>query len=84
MYRTEIFNAKEFLKRLCPILDHLNIDEISIEMGNRTWAIHSSDLSLNYPMFLQFIRALQLEWTNYVFDALLANHKVSVVVFNAI
>ncbi|KAG5565693.1 hypothetical protein RHGRI_001566 [Rhododendron griersonianum] len=53
-------------------------------MGNRTWAIHSSDLSLNYPMFLQFIRALQLEWTNYVFDALLANHKVSVVVFNAI
>lgn len=41
-------------------------------------------MSLNYPVFHDFMEALQLEWTDFIFVTMLANHEIRVVVFDAI
>ncbi|KAG5522270.1 hypothetical protein RHGRI_034452 [Rhododendron griersonianum] len=65
------FNAKEFERRLSPTIDDLNLDNISISMGSRTWTLLCEHPSEN-PVFCEFIELLDLQCTNYI--TMLADH----------
>ncbi|KAI8550928.1 hypothetical protein RHMOL_Rhmol06G0145300 [Rhododendron molle] len=43
-----------------------------------------TNMSPNYPIFREFFESLRLEWTDFIFVTILANHEVRVVVFDAI
>lgn len=43
-----------------------------------------TNMSPNYPIFREFIESLRLEWTDFIFVTILANHEVRVVVYDAI
>ncbi|KAI8534486.1 hypothetical protein RHMOL_Rhmol10G0093600 [Rhododendron molle] len=56
----------EFGRRLHPIINDLNLDNILIRMRKRTWTIACNEMPLTCLIFQEFIQLLSLRWTNYV------------------
>ncbi|KAI8557081.1 hypothetical protein RHMOL_Rhmol05G0306800 [Rhododendron molle] len=79
----EVNYLQEFQTRLQPVLEDLNLQTISIRMGNKSWTISVDNGDLNAAMFNPFLNALQLQVHDYVFIAMLPNLEVRVVVLDA-
>ncbi|XP_058216692.1 uncharacterized protein LOC131327557 [Rhododendron vialii] len=76
-------NLQDFQRRLQIVLDNLNLEVISVRMGNRTWSISVNNGHLNGAMFNQLLDALQLQLYDYVFITMLPNLNIRVVVLDA-
>ncbi|KAI8556051.1 hypothetical protein RHMOL_Rhmol05G0222600 [Rhododendron molle] len=73
---------KDFQDKLQTMLDDLNLEVISVRMGNRTWSISINNGHLNGAMFNQLLDALQLQLYDYVFIAMLPNLDVRVIILD--
>ncbi|XP_058223948.1 uncharacterized protein LOC131333440 [Rhododendron vialii] len=67
---------REFQTRLQPVLEDLNLQLISVQMGNRTWSISVDNAQLNAAMFNIVLDALQLQLYDYVLIIMLPNLDV--------
>ncbi|KAI8572856.1 hypothetical protein RHMOL_Rhmol01G0232600 [Rhododendron molle] len=74
---------EEFQTRLEPVLEDLNLQSISVRMGNRTWTISVDNGYLNATTSNPFLNALQLQVHDFVFIAKLPNLEVRVVILDA-
>ncbi|KAI8548027.1 hypothetical protein RHMOL_Rhmol07G0240800 [Rhododendron molle] len=74
---------REFQTRLQPVLEDLNLEVISVRMGNRTWSISAHDAQLNAAMFNIFFDALGIQLYDYVLIILLPNLDVRVVILDS-
>ncbi|KAI8568461.1 hypothetical protein RHMOL_Rhmol02G0201400 [Rhododendron molle] len=74
---------QEFQTRLQPMLEDLNLQTISIRMGNKSWTISVDNGDLNAAMFNPVLNALQLQVHDYVFIAMVPNLEVRVVILDA-
>lgn len=74
---------QDFQSRLQIVLDDLNLEVISVRMGNRTWLISVNNGHLDGAMFNQLLDALNLQLYDYVFITVLPNLDVRVVVLDA-
>ncbi|KAI8543770.1 hypothetical protein RHMOL_Rhmol08G0244100 [Rhododendron molle] len=74
---------REFQTRLQPVLQDLNLELISVRMGNRTWSISVHDVELDAAMFNIVLDALRLQLYDYVLIIMLPNFDVRVVVLDS-
>ncbi|XP_058217299.1 uncharacterized protein LOC131328367 [Rhododendron vialii] len=78
----EVNYLQEFQTRLEPVLEDLNLQSISVRMGNRTWRISIDSGYLNAAMFNLFLNALQLQLYDYLFITMLPNLEITVVILD--
>ncbi|KAI8542238.1 hypothetical protein RHMOL_Rhmol08G0122900 [Rhododendron molle] len=81
-YMPQTNHLEDFQHRLQAVLDDLNLEVISVRMGNRTWSISINNGHLNGIMFNQLLDALQLQLYDYVFIVILPNLDVRVVILD--
>ncbi|KAG5536256.1 hypothetical protein RHGRI_023888 [Rhododendron griersonianum] len=79
----QTIHLRDFQSRVQSVLEDLNLEVISVRMGNRTWSITVDNGHLNGAMFNQLLDALQLQLYDYVFITMLPNLDVRVVVLDA-
>ncbi|KAI8573579.1 hypothetical protein RHMOL_Rhmol01G0288500 [Rhododendron molle] len=77
---TTIFNGEEFIRRLYPIVQKLNLDQVIIKLGNRMWTIPRNNIPMSYPIFREFIEELPQKWTDFILVAVLRNYDIRVVI----
>ncbi|KAI8567151.1 hypothetical protein RHMOL_Rhmol02G0097900 [Rhododendron molle] len=81
-YMPQTNHLEDFQHRLQAVLHDLNLEVISVRMGNRTWSISINNGHLNGAMFNQFLDALQLQLYDYVLIVILPNLDVRVVILD--
>lgn len=74
---------QEFQNRLELVLEDLNLELITVRMGNRTWSISVDNAHLNAAMLNGFLDALQLQLYDYVFITMLPNLDVRVMILDS-
>ncbi|KAI8573580.1 hypothetical protein RHMOL_Rhmol01G0288500 [Rhododendron molle] len=72
--------AGEFIRRLYPIVQKLNLDQVIIKLGNRMWTIPRNNIPMSYPIFREFIEELPQKWTDFILVAVLRNYDIRVVI----
>ncbi|KAI8546116.1 hypothetical protein RHMOL_Rhmol07G0091200 [Rhododendron molle] len=82
-YMPQTNHLQNFQDRLQTVLDDLNLEEITVQMGNRTWSISVTNGHLNDAMFNQVLDALELQLFDYVFITMLPNLTVRLIILDA-